>query len=151
MNATMAETMTTFDLFRHFTSWGTQDLIASGEIQQYDPGDMLIVEREPPDFVLLLMAGSVVVFVNRDNQEFVLTEHKPGALLGEIGVLANIPRTASVRATEPSTVVKWDASVFWQLVFSHRLPWEHIFRQLLRQLIDQEQVLIDVLVQSRRP
>src|ERR1044071_7982519 len=116
MNENYAELITGFPLFHGFTSNGANRLIGSGEIKQCAAGDVLIKEGDKADFVLLLLTGRLEVFVNRSGKDVVLTETKPGTVLGEVAVLCGIPRSASIRAKEASAVLRWEDEAFRTLL-----------------------------------
>ena len=105
----IAATMTGFPLLQGFTAQGAQRLIERGEIKECRPGQVLFREGDAPDFVLLVLAGNIQVFVEREGGDLVLTDAGPGAVLGELAVLCAMPRAASVRATDTTAVLQWNA------------------------------------------
>jgi CRP-like cAMP-binding protein len=79
----------------------------------------------------------------------VLTDAGPSEILGELSVLCGIPRSASVRVLEESTVLEWSAADFRGLLVKDVFLSERIFRYSLRTLIDKERTLIDSLQESK--
>ncbi|MGO9544348.1 MAG: SpoIIE family protein phosphatase [Rhodomicrobium sp.] len=70
-----------------------------------EPGEILVRQGEASDKAFFLSAGSVLVYSETSYGTVPLaTLHAP-RLIGEIGVLAGLPRTASVRAAGPATVI----------------------------------------------
>jgi CRP/FNR family cyclic AMP-dependent transcriptional regulator len=67
----------------------------------YAPGDLLFVEGGKDGRLLILIEGEVAV--TRGGVEVNVTS-EPGAILGEVSVLLDIPHTASVTATTPLRV-----------------------------------------------
>jgi putative ABC transport system ATP-binding protein len=68
-----------------------------------ETGESLFEQGDISDLVYVVEEGVVEVFRRRaDGGEDVLAEHGPGAYFGEIGPLLRLPRTASVRAKQPS-------------------------------------------------
>jgi len=143
-----AELITGFPLFKGFTTNGATRLLNSGEVQQHSPGEVLLKEGDKADFVLLVLKGTVEVFVDRAGEHLVLTEAKPGAVLGELAVLCGIPRSASVKAKDDSAVLRWSDDAFRTLLLRDPSLSQRIFREALRTLIDKERSLIDSLVQA---
>jgi CRP-like cAMP-binding protein len=149
MNEQYAEMITGFPLFHGFTLHGAQMLLDCGEVREYSPGEVLLKERDSPTFVLLVLTGKMQVYVERQGRDLVLTDAGPGTILGELAVLCGIPRSASVRASERSAVLKWNATDFRKLLLSNVFLSERIFRESLRTLIEKEQALINSLMRSQ--
>ena len=149
MNDKYALLIPTVPLFRGFTLDGAHMLLDCGEVKELSPGAMLITEGDGPTFVLLVLAGKLEVFVERDGRDLVLNEAGPGTILGELAVLCGIPRSASVRATEESAILQWSAVVFRSLLLQNVSLSERIFRASLRTLIEKEHSLIESLVRSQ--
>jgi len=150
MNENYAELITKFPLFKGFTVNGANRLLKSGEVIQHAARDVLLKEGDKADFVLLLLAGKLEVFVTRNGKDVVLTETKPGTITGELAVLCGIPRSASVRADAPSTVLKWSDEAFRTLLLRDPSLSHRIFSQILRTLVDKERALIDSLITAQR-
>jgi len=72
--------------------------------QLYQAHDTILTEGEQGKAMYWLVRGSVRV-TSRDG-ESTYAELKPGAFFGEIGILMNIPRTATIIATMRSLVVR---------------------------------------------
>ena len=149
MNDKYALLVPTFPLFRGFTVDGAHMLLDSGEVKELSPGVMLITEGDGATFVLLVLAGKLEVFVERDGRDLVLNEAGPGTILGELAVLCGIPRSASVRAIEDSAILQWSAAAFRSLLLQNVSLSERIFRASLRTLIEKEHSLIESLVRSQ--
>ena len=149
MNEQYAVSITRFPLFQGFTLDGARMLLESGEIKEYSPGEVLLNEGDSPTFVLLVLTGKMQVFVERQQRDLVLTDAGPGTILGELAVLCGIPRSASVRASENSAALQWNAAAFRSLLLRDAFLSERIFRESLRTLIEKERSLIDSLIRSQ--
>ena len=150
MNDNYAELITGFPLFDGFTADGAKRLLKSGEVKEYAADEVLMKEGDKADFVVLLLTGGLEVFVNRSGGDVVLTETKPGTITGELAVLCGIPRSASVRAQGPSTVLKWSDAAFRTLLLRDPHLSQRIFSRILRTLVDKERALIDSLITAQR-
>jgi CRP/FNR family transcriptional regulator/CRP/FNR family cyclic AMP-dependent transcriptional regulator len=124
-------------------------LLESGEVKEYSPGEVLLKEGDNPTFVLLVLTGKMQVFVERQQRDLVLTDAGPGTILGELAVLCGIPRSASVRASENSASLQWNAAAFRSLLLRDAFLSQRIFRESLRTLIEKERSLIDSLIRSQ--
>jgi CRP-like cAMP-binding protein len=148
MHEQYATVITNLPLFKGYTSQGAQRLINSGEVKEHAPGELFFKEGDAANGVLLVLTGKLQVFVERKGRDWVLTDAGPGTILGELAVLCGIPRSASVRVVEPSTVLQWDSAAFRGLLLKDAFLSERIFRQSLRTLIEKEQSLIASLTES---
>lgn len=144
-----AEVITGFPLFKGFTTNGAKRVLDSGEVKHKAAGEQLLKEGDKADFVLLVLTGALDVFVERDGKDLVLTEARPGTILGELAVLCGIPRSASVRAKQSSAVLQWSDEAFRTLLLRDPSLSQRIFREALRTLIDKERSLIDSLVKAQ--
>ena len=149
MNEQYAEKIVGFPMFRGFTLAGAQMLLERGRVKEYSGDEVLFKEGDPPTVVLLVLAGKLHVFVERQGHELVLTDVGPGAILGELALLCGIPRSASVRASEKSAALEWSARAFRHLLLNDVSLSERIFKESLRTLIEQEKSLIDALTRSQ--
>ena len=149
MNENYAELIPAFPLFKGFTRDGANRLLKSGDIKQYAAGDVLLNEGDAADRVLLLLTGGLEVFVERDGKDLVLTETKPGTVVGELAVLCGIPRSASVRAQDNSAVLEWSDEAFRTLLLRDPHLSQRIFGQILRTLVEKESALIDSLITAQ--
>jgi CRP-like cAMP-binding protein len=150
MENNSSQLMTTFPLFKGFTANGTQRLIDAGEITRQAPGDVLLREGDTAEFVLLVLTGKLEVFVQREGKDLILTEAGPGTILGELAVLCGIPRSASVRAKEASSTLRWSDDAFRALLIHDHSLSQRIFSGALRTLVDKERSLIDSLIAAQK-
>jgi CRP/FNR family cyclic AMP-dependent transcriptional regulator len=77
-----------------------------------DKGDMLFSEGEKGDSMYVLMSGTADVIVHGK----VVESAGVGAILGELAIIDNSPRSATVKATSDCNLVAIDASRFRDLV-----------------------------------
>ena len=76
----------------------------------------MIVQGEHGDRFFLIESGQVEVF---ENGEFRRNEG-PGESFGEIALLHDVPRTATVRTTEPTRLLALEREQFLAAVTGHR-------------------------------
>jgi len=143
-----AQSIASFGLFQGFTTQGAARLLERGEVKNCAAGELLFQEGDTAEYVLLVLSGTIQVFVERAGEVLPLTEVGPGAILGELAVLCGIPRSASVRAGEASVVLCWSAPAFRAMLLRYPLLSERIFREALRTLVEKERSLLDSLKPS---
>ena len=110
-------------LFEHpiFAGMPAARLEAAAEELTEEPmtaGQVIVREGDPADRFYVVSAGTVRVSQTLDGGEQVLRDLGPGDVFGEIGLLERSPRTATVTASEPGTLLVLDGPTFLELVGS---------------------------------
>ncbi|HKY94016.1 MAG TPA: cyclic nucleotide-binding domain-containing protein [Kiloniellales bacterium] len=83
----------------------------------YKPGQPLVRQGDLGDAAYILVDGVAEVVLERGgDDELVLTELGKNAIVGEIAILCDVPRTATVRAKTPLTTLRITKEVFFRLV-----------------------------------
>lgn len=83
-----------------------------------DAGEVVVRQGDVADRFYLIDAGTVRVTQERDGVTTELRELGPGALFGEIGLLRDVPRTATVTAATQGLLYALEADAFGELVGS---------------------------------
>ena len=82
----------------------------------FAPGETLVRVGEPSDSAFIILDGNVDIIGSSEQGEFVIGTQGVNALIGEMGVLMNGPRTVTVRAQGEVRALKIAASMFVRLV-----------------------------------
>jgi hypothetical protein len=108
---------------RLFEGLGEEELLGFVQdlpLEEHAAGEILLTEGEPSDSLLVVATGRVKVFVRqRSGRDGLLLELGEGAFLGEIGVLAGLPRTATATTAAPSVLLRVDRKSLERLCRSH--------------------------------
>jgi CRP-like cAMP-binding protein len=81
------------------------------------PGETILHEGDSPDSFFIIVRGRVGIFGRgEDGTEREIDRLGPGEFFGEIGLLADQPRIATVRALEPTELLRLDKKAFRSLV-----------------------------------
>ena len=95
-------------LFRDLSPRELDVLLARLEPLAAGIGEVVIRQEDPGERFFVVRSGCVEV--SRDGR--VLAELGPGEAFGEIALLLDVPRTASVTAIEPTTLLALEAHDF---------------------------------------
>src|SRR5262249_6452013 len=97
-----ASLLATVPLFRSLTPEQRDRLLISATERSFAPGHVLIRESDPPERLFVILSGRVrVLEVAPDSPvELIVGELGEGEILGELSVLRNQPRSATVVAVE---------------------------------------------------
>ncbi len=89
------------------------ELVTSGvEVRRYGGNEVLFKEGDAPDGLYLLRRGSVMVSRAIAGREVVLSYLSAGNYVGEMALLTDSPRSATVRAAVTTEAVVLDAGAF---------------------------------------
>lgn len=83
---------------------------------RFAAGDVLLRQGEPSDSTLLILEGTVEFVGQTDQSEFIIGTAGPHQMVGEMGVIMDVPRTLTVRAQGPVRVLRISAQVFLKLL-----------------------------------
>ena len=78
-------------------------------------GETIVSQGEVSDAAYFLVSGEITVFADTAYGHVTLATLQAPRLIGEIGVLADLPRTASIKAATPATLHRIDRPLMRQL------------------------------------
>jgi phosphoserine phosphatase RsbU/P len=84
--------------FRDLSDDNVSFLIEAGDLRTFAPDAILMAQGEQADAVMLILAGEVTVTTDSARGVIPISTIKAPCLVGETGALAQLPRTATVRA-----------------------------------------------------
>ena len=86
-----------------------------GSLWTYQAGEFIFREGDPSDSMLVIRSGRVAILKDADGPTPLLLGYREaGRLLGELSLIQDTTRTASVRAIEPTETWIVPRNVFWQ-------------------------------------
>jgi signal transduction histidine kinase len=91
-------------------------LLKSGECLSLKAGEILMTEGSLPDSFYVLLEGEVEILKRAGNRETLIAVHGVSAILGEMSLIENAPRTATVRAAKPCRLLKISQETFNHLI-----------------------------------
>ncbi len=114
-------------------------------------GDYLFYINEPSDSVYLVLDGTVEVMLDHDdNTQEVMVRLGKNMLIGEMGVISNQPRSASIRSAGTSMVLKIESDTFMDLLSENPSMSLHVMRELTEKLSRTHQQAIALKEQGIR-
>ncbi len=137
------EALSSLPIFRELAGEELRALLAEATERHYPAGQALIAEGESAEHVLVLVTGRVRVIeaVPDAHTEVVLGELGPGEIVGELGVLAERPRSATVVAVEPTRCLSLRRTHFLALLGRSPALGLGVARMLARRLYDSDRRL----------
>ncbi len=87
-------------------------MAAKSEVREFTAGMVIIREHEPGDSAFIVLSGEVEVCKHIEGQRVALGRMGPGSIFGEMSLLDDRPRSATVVALGPTRVSVIDRSRF---------------------------------------
>jgi CRP-like cAMP-binding protein len=110
----------------------TYDLInLPARKEYYRIGETIVMEGEPSDGWYVLLSGRVGVF-KKDFSVAVIS--RPGTVIGELGFILDIPRTATLIAQEPTLLLHVHISVD-ELIANYPVVAKHMMKVIAERVV----------------
>src|SRR3989338_10980364 len=118
-------------LFSNLSNRQLDILYKAGVIKKFTRGDVIVYQDDPGDTFYIVVSGRVkVTLLNEDGKEIVLAVLKECDFFGELSLLDNEPRSASVIVMEDATLFLLTQMQFHQLITAH----PDILRKVLNEI-----------------
>ncbi len=112
-------------------------LAFTSELQTYEDGDVVFDEGEAADCTFVIMEGEADIYARTKagGGEVVVGTLRANQLLGELGVLTNSPRAASIRARGRLMMLRISGDMFLKLLAENPPVALDVMRQLSGKLV----------------
>lgn len=125
------ELLASVDLFRHCDTAGITAIAQLTASRTYPKGAIVVNEGDPASALFVVASGQLKIYLtNAAGREYVLQRCGPGDYFGELALLDDAPRSASVMALQPCRLLALSGADFLQ----HMMQEPQTARQLLPQL-----------------
>jgi len=124
---------------RHF-----EHIRSCGTLRSYKPGEVIFSEGEPADYVYFIESGKVSIYLHEFTNRVEIGQRGAGSLFGEMAVISQGRRTATVAALTDTSLVVLDKEQFHQLMASDsevKDKVHHIIGQRTEELALKENLL----------
>ncbi len=142
----MDESITRANLLRRMPMFADMDarqvqLIAAQLVEaDYAPNAVIIQQGELGDTFHVIESGRVQISITTDGKEQVVSERGPGEYIGEIALLLQVPRVATVRALTAVRTLTLSRQDFDQLIAQHLYASKTLEREMSRSMNQLRQV-----------
>src|SRR5688572_9853446 len=116
MTSDRAEFIREIPLFAGLPEDAVAEIAGRAEETHVAAGDWLFREGEVGERLYVLRTGRLQVLREVDGEEIPIRNLSPGAVLGELAVLTDAPRSASVRARRDSGLLGLSSNAFFELL-----------------------------------
>ncbi|HEX9597246.1 MAG TPA: cyclic nucleotide-binding domain-containing protein, partial [Anaerolineales bacterium] len=128
------ETLKKIPLFSGLSEEDFQRLCDMSREFQLPAGNMLFEEGQPGAEAYVIEKGEVEIIKSSQDREVLLAVRGPGEVIGEVALLDEAPRMASVRARSDSTLIAIKKGSFDELLHSSPTALNATFRTTLARL-----------------
>ncbi|MEO6457002.1 MAG: ATP-binding protein [Chloroflexia bacterium] len=140
--ASVSSFLKRLSLFAHLTKPDLDQLALMARPATIQEGDLLIEEGTQGDAFYVVLDGEFQVTRRSGKQEIILGTRGPGQLLGEMSLLEQAPRIASVRALRNSRVLVISEEAFHTLLTRNPQVVFAILRTFIARLRSTEALLV---------
>ena len=116
------------------------EVVRTAQVVQFKPNDTLIEEGARDDSVYLIQSGSVTVSARVAGKDVVSAYVPAGNYVGEMAMLMDAPRCATVRATVATEAIRIDSAAFRALVERDPQLRLQVEKKLADRLVDRHRL-----------
>lgn len=88
----------------------------TSERMNFAEGQEVCHQGDPGDTMYVILGGVADVLIDSDKGQIAVAEMKKNNFFGEIALLCDVPRTATIKARESLTTLKITKDMFYRLV-----------------------------------
>ena len=121
-----------------------EELISSSQVHSYEPGAVLCRENAIEDRFYMILEGEAQVTKTINNtEERLLTTLAPGDFFGEMALIHNAPRAATVTAKSPLTTLELEKTAFDRVIHKSSSIAMAMVSQISNRLRQNDQLAVD--------
>lgn len=129
------EILKSSNLFESLTVDAFDSLASAARTISGKPQSLLFSRGDDPDAVYLLGDGEIAIeTISEQGKPVRVSTLRSGAIIGELGVLGNLPRTADARITRDAQLLKIDGATFVNTINSNPTVAMDLIKVLISRL-----------------
>lgn len=109
-------------------------LAFASERVTFPAGEILFHQGDPADAAYLIIDGSVAVTVQLASGPLLVAKVGKDQIVGEIGIICDVPRTATITAEQQTITLKITRDLFFQMINDFPVMGVEIMRVLAHRL-----------------
>jgi signal transduction histidine kinase len=130
-------------IFPELTTTELQVMDAAAQEQRYEPGDLLCREGEIGRRLFIISEGEAEIFVQTDENQLILVKNVgPADYFGEMALINDAPRAATVRAITKCSTLEIDREAFVATIDQNPALLRSIVRQISNHLRNNDRIII---------
>ena len=116
-------------------------LASTSERMNFAAGQELFHQGDQGDAMYVILGGVADVLIDSAAGQIAVAELKKNGFVGEIAILCDVPRTATIKARESLSTLKISKDMFYRLVAEFPQMAVEVMRELAHRLEDTNQKL----------
>ena len=128
------EALRAIPLFQRIEPSKLRLLAFTSERVNFRPGDLVVREGDIGDAAYIVLEGTAEVLVETPQGPLKVADLGRNDIIGEIAILIDVPRTATVRTAEAMTALRISKELFFRLVAEFPQMAVEIMRELAQRL-----------------
>jgi CRP/FNR family transcriptional regulator, cyclic AMP receptor protein len=116
----------------------------------FDPGKLLMRQGDPADAAYLIIEGDVDVVLETPAGQFTVATIGANEIVGDMGILGNVPRAATVRAKDRVVALRISKEPFMRMVREFPSMAVSIMQELAQRLEATNRRLSDAVAEVKR-
>lgn len=128
------ETLRTIPMFRSIEPGKLRLLAFISERNTFRPGEVMCTQGEPGDSAFIILDGEGDILVDSGREQRKVAEIKKNDVVGEMSLLCDMPRTATVKASSEITALTISKDNFFRILQEFPEVSLEIMRVLARRL-----------------
>ena len=137
------------EAFKNIPPEGMAMLVALGQPRSFETGSTLMRQGDPSDALHVLVTGRVRVQREiPDAAPFPLAELGPGEVVGEMGVLDNEPRSATVTAIQPTETVEISGAAIGTVILRYPEVASGLLRTISQRIRNSDELAEQIVTRA---
>ena len=116
-------------------------LAFTSERMNFAEGQEVCHQGDPGDTMYVILGGTADVLIDTPGGQIAVAQMKKNSFFGEIAILCDVPRTATIKARETLTTLKITKDTFYRLVGEFPEMAIEVMRELAHRVEDTNQKL----------
>jgi uncharacterized protein YhbP (UPF0306 family) len=124
-----------YSVFSDLPELGADTVAATLQTMHADEGEVIAREGGPADKFFIVVEGEIEVVRESGGETETIERLGPGHIFGEVSIMRDTPRSATVRATQPTVLLAMERDSFRTLV-AQSLGTTEDFVQIIQQRLE---------------
>jgi len=124
-------------------------LAFTSERVNYTEGQEVCHQGDPGDAMYVILGGVADVLIDSPTGQIQVSEMNKNDFFGEIAILCDVPRTATIKALEPLNTLKISKDTFYRMVGEFPTMAIEIMRELAKRVEDTNEKLREATANNK--